>query len=283
MRWMPAALPLFLASSAAPAAPAGDAALDLAGAWAFQLDPEDQGVAQQWFAKPLAHRLRLPGSLQAQGVGTDPDIATQWTGSIVDRSWVIDPRYAPYRESANFKIPCWLQPAKHYIGAAWYQREVEIPSAWRGKRIVLTLERPHWETRVWVGDKACGTNASLSTPHLYDLSESLTPGRHRLTLRVDNKMIVDVGVNAHSVTDHTQSNWNGIVGRLALLFEAKALGGKLMVCSMDLEDLKDRVVARQLRRSVLAYMAGDRFEPAVDLTLDQLHTIFEPATPVDSR
>jgi len=81
----------------------------------------------------------------------------------------------------------------------------------------------------------------------------------------------------------SSANWNGIVGRLALLFEAKALGGKLMACSMDLEDLKDRVVARQMRRSVLAYMAGDRFDPAVDLTLDQLHAIFEPATPVDSR
>jgi len=29
-------------------------------------------------------------------------------------------------------------------------------------------------------------------------------------------MIVDVGHNAHSVSDHTQSNWNGLVGRLEL-------------------------------------------------------------------
>ena len=29
-------------------------------------------------------------------------------------------------------------------------------------------------------------------------------------------MIVNVGPNSHSVSDHTQGNWNGIVGRLAL-------------------------------------------------------------------
>ncbi len=27
---------------------------------------------------------------------------------------------------------------------------------------------------------------------------------------------MDVGINSHSVTDHTQGNWNGIAGRLAL-------------------------------------------------------------------
>ena len=44
----------------------------------------------------------------------------------------------------------------------------------------------------------------------------MTPGKHTLTLRVDNRLNVAVGVNAHSVSDHTQSNWNGVVGTIAL-------------------------------------------------------------------
>ncbi len=44
----------------------------------------------------------------------------------------------------------------------------------------------------------------------------MTPGKHRLTVRVDNRLVVDVGVNSHSVTDHTQGNWNGIVGDIEL-------------------------------------------------------------------
>ena len=113
-------------------------------------------------------------------------------------------------------MPFWLQPVKHYVGAAWYQREVEIPAAWQGRRLVLTLERPHIETRVWLDDRPIGKQDSLSTPHEYDLGTTVCPGRHRLTIRVDNRLVVDVGVNSHSVSDHTQGNWNGIAGRIEL-------------------------------------------------------------------
>lgn len=85
---------------------------------------------------------------------------------------------------------------------------------------MLTLERPHWETRVWVNDMPIGFNRSLSTPHVYDLSEALKPGVNRITIRVQNGEVIRVGPNAHSVTDHTQGNWNGIVGEISLSAES---------------------------------------------------------------
>jgi hypothetical protein len=193
-----------------------DPEVDLSGTWAFQLDPEDQGVDGKWFERALSQRIRLPGSLQAQGFGHDVALNTKWTGDIVDKSYFTSPRYAKYREPGNIKYPCWLQPEKHYAGAAWFQREIDIPAGWKGRRAVLTLERPHWGTRVWVDGTEVGTGDSLSTPHVFDLGAALAPGKHRLTIRVDNRMIVNVGPNSHSVSDHTQSNWNGIVGRLTL-------------------------------------------------------------------
>ena len=51
---------------------------------------------------------------------------------------------------------------------------------------------------------------------MYELGTGVSPGTHRLTIRVDNRMTVDVGIWAHSVSDHTQGNWNGIVGRIEL-------------------------------------------------------------------
>ena len=33
---------------------------------------------------------------------------------------------------------------------------------------------------------------------------------------MDNRRIVDIGENSHSITNHTQGNWNGIVGDLSL-------------------------------------------------------------------
>ena len=55
--------------------------------------------------------------------------------------------------------------------------------------------------------------------------------------------------------------------RLGLLFEAKVNDGRLMVCSADLRtDMQQRPAARQFLRSLLAYMASDQFDPAVELT-----------------
>ena len=125
-------------------------------------------------------------------------------------------QYEPYRQPGHIKLPFWLTPDKYYVGPVWYGREVEIPAGWRDKRIVLTLERPHWETTVWVDGRRMGSQNSLAVPHRYDLTTALPPGKHRLTLRVDNRLVIPVGSNSHSVTDHTQGNWNGVVGRIEL-------------------------------------------------------------------
>jgi hypothetical protein len=190
--------------------------ISLTGTWRFQLDRANAGIQERWFERSLPDRIKLPGSLAAQGIGDEVSVETQWTGDIVDKSWFTAPEYAAYRKPGNIKVPFWLQPEKYYAGAAWYQRDIEIPPGWQGKRVVLTLERPHWETRVWVDGKALGSNNSLSTPHEYDLGTALAPGKHLLTIRVDNSLIVDVGVNSHCITDHTQGNWNGLVGQIEL-------------------------------------------------------------------
>jgi beta-galactosidase len=195
---------------------AGADRLALAGEWRFQLDREDAGVKERWFERALDQRIKLPGALQNQGFGDDITVDTKWTGEVGVEAWRNGPQYAKYRQTGNIKVPFFLQPEKHYVGAAWYQRDVEIPVAWQGKRVVLSLERTHWETRLWLDGRETGTNTSLSTPHIYDLGTALAPGRHTLTIRVDNRLIINVGAWAHSVTDHTQGNWNGMIGQLEL-------------------------------------------------------------------
>ena len=189
--------------------------VDLAGAWSLQVDRQDQGEAEKWFERDLSDNIALPGVLTAQGYGDPPSMQTQWMGDI-NPVWQRDPDYKQYQTPDNFKMPFWLQPERHYVGAAWYQRHIDIPETWKGKRVVLFLERPHWKTTVWVDRAQIGSQDSLGTGHEYDLGTNLAAGRHRLTIRVDNRMIVDVGRNAHSVSDHTQGNWNGIAGRMEL-------------------------------------------------------------------
>jgi hypothetical protein len=194
---------------------AAESAITLAGEWRLQLDRENAGVQQRWHERQLPQSVQLPGCLPAQGIGDDITLATPWMGDVKHREWYKNPLYAKYAEPGDIHFPFWLQPDKYYAGAAWYQRDVQIPQDWEGRRVALTLERPHWATRVWIDDQEIGSNDSLSTPHEYDLG-ALAQGKHRLTIRVDNSLVVDIGVNSHSITDHTQGNWNGIAGRLEL-------------------------------------------------------------------
>ena len=196
---------------------AGLSAISLASQWSFKLDPKNAGQQEKWYAGKLTDSIELPGSTAENGYGDDPWVDTKWTGQIVDKSWFTEDKYAKYRQAGSLKIPFWLTPVKHYVGPAWYQKQVEVPEIWNGKRIVLLLERCHWETKVWVDGNAAGMQDSLCTPQIHDLSDLLTPGTHTLTVRVDNSVKYNVGVNAHSVSDHTQSNWNGITGRMELL------------------------------------------------------------------
>ncbi len=191
--------------------------IDLSGEWNFQIDSLNVGISEQWFNNELSEMVMLPGSMTENGKGDDVSVNTKWTGMVVDQSWYNDPKYARYRKEGNIKIPFWLQPEKHYIGAAWYQKEIEIPKDWNGKQVKLFLERCHWETIVWVDNQKVGKQNSLATAHVYDLTSFLSPGKHLLTIRVDNRVKeIDPGQNSHSISDHTQSNWNGIVGKIRL-------------------------------------------------------------------
>ena len=191
--------------------------IDLSGKWRFAIDRDDKGVAEKWFNNALSDVINLPGSMTENMKGDDVTLQTKWTGSIYDSSFFFRPSLAKYRQPGNLKIPFWLTPNKHYVGVAWYQRDVAIPPGWNTKRITLFLERCHFQTRVWVDGKEMGSNNSLVAAHEFDLTKALTVGKHTISIRIDNSIkVMNVGPDSHSVSDHTQGNWNGIVGKMFL-------------------------------------------------------------------
>jgi hypothetical protein len=187
---------------------------DLSGFWRFALDQTDSGVNQKFFATPLYSSIRLPGILQSQNYGDEITTSTPWVLSLYDRFWFLRDDYKQYAER-NVKVPFLSQPPRHYVGVAWYQREFDIPRNWVNRRVILTLERPHWETTVWVDEKRIGSDRSLVAPHIYDLG-TLNQGQHRLTIRIDNRMLMPYRLDAHSVSDSLGASWNGIAGRIEL-------------------------------------------------------------------
>ncbi len=197
---------------------AQETSIDLSGNWNFAIDRNDEGLNQKWYSKEFAQEtIALPGSMSENLKGDDITLETKFTGSIYDSSWYYNPAMEKYRQAGNLKMPFWLTPAKHYVGAAWYSREVVIPASLKGKHFRLFLEQPHFITQVWINNIFIGSGNSLNTPHVFDLPSEIKPGKYRLTVRVDNSMkTIDVGANSHSVTDHTQGNWNGIAGKIEL-------------------------------------------------------------------
>ncbi len=192
--------------------------VSLSGKWAFQIDREDKGVREEWFNKTLSDRINLPGSMPEKLKGDDVTVRTKWTGSLYDSSYYFNPYMEKYRIDGQVKLPFFLTPDKHYVGVAWYQKKVTVPDSWKGERIVLFLERPHIETTVWINHREVGMRNSLCVPHVYDLTSYVTPGKSCLvTIRVDNRIKeINVGPDSHSITDQTQGNWNGIVGKIEL-------------------------------------------------------------------
>ena len=192
----------------------------LAGEWRFALDRSGAGVNERWFTKDLPDKIQVPGVLQAQGYGDDIRTNTPWVLGLGDAWWNLQPTELRehFSKPGHVEVPFLSQPPKHYLGAAWYQRDVEIPANWTNKHFTLFLERAHWKSTVWLDEKEIGSDISLSTPHEYDLG-IVAPGKHRLTIRVDNRTQLPVAghlLDSHSISDALGAAWNGIVGKIEL-------------------------------------------------------------------
>ena len=133
--------------------------LSLDGQWQFKLDPQDEGVAGQWFAMEATFpdKIMVPGNWQAQGFGEPRGIA------------------------------------KHdYQGKAWYRRGFTVPTAWQGQRIWLRFEGVCNWGEVFLDGAQVGRVDSFVTPQEFDITERIRLGREqRLDVLVDSKTPAD--------------------------------------------------------------------------------------------
>ena len=117
----------------------------------------------------------------------------------------------------NREETTYLSRLHSYVGKAWYRRKVSVPKDWRGKDIRFVMERTK-PTHVYVDGKFVGQSDDIQTAQVYDLSAFLSPGEHEIAVLVDNGQSVPERViaSSHAYSESTQTNWNGIIGRIAL-------------------------------------------------------------------
>ncbi len=193
--------------------------IDLAGRWEFAVDRNDRGETEKWHSKTLEDYINLPASMPEMLKGDEVTVTTRWTGSLFDSTYYFNPRMAQFREPGNIKFPFFLTPVRQYVGAAWYKTSVDIPADWKGRRVEFYMERPHIESTVWINGRKVGVRNSMSVGHSYDITDFVKAGQKAtIAVMVDNRLKEEynVGINSHSVTDQTQGNWNGIVGKIEI-------------------------------------------------------------------
>ncbi len=82
--------------------------IDLAGRWAFRLDPQNQGRSQAWFNEKLSDSVKLPGTLDENQKGTPNPAQPQFKLDNLKR----------------------LTRKHEYTGKARYQRKITTPCDW---------------------------------------------------------------------------------------------------------------------------------------------------------
>ncbi len=60
-----------------------------------------------------------------------------------------------------------------FLYGVWYRRDIKIPKAWGGKRILLHFEACDYLTRVYVNGKLAGTHKGGYTPFVFDITDLL--------------------------------------------------------------------------------------------------------------
>lgn len=172
--------------------------MDLSGSWDYETDEENTGLDRKLFQRKLKGAgFLLPGSACQNQIGRKQEYAAEFTPEAVR---------AP-RERYE------------YVGPLWLQRQVRVPRGCEGKDVRLFLERVNMASQAWVDGKCAGRQVvELSAPHCHDLTGLLTPGVHTITLRLDNRNLLNIGGMASGYSIDTQGIWSGVIGRMELQF-----------------------------------------------------------------
>ena len=121
---------------------------NLNGVWRFRFDSANAGERLRWFTAPLS-----------------------------------GPR--PITVPFSWGAPLSGVPDAADIG--WYERTIQVPSSWKGRRVFLVVGASDWRTSAWLDGSTLGEHQGGYTPFSMEITRLVKAGvAQRLTMRVDD-------------------------------------------------------------------------------------------------
>ena len=163
----------FIESSVAGVAASGIKGLRVQGA-----EPISTGSAsgETGSGYRIAESLNAGWRFQRQGTpgaGTEPEFVgaerpgyndSAWQNIVVPHTWDAGP-------DNPFAAP------GHFRGVGWYRRRLEIPSGWRGRRVLMHFNGVFQVTDAWVNGRHAGQHTGGYTSFAFDVTDAVEFGK----------------------------------------------------------------------------------------------------------
>jgi len=122
----------------------------LNGAWAFEFDDANAGLAANWPAGEhrFARTIQVPFAFETQLSG------------------IADPSFHPY---------------------VWYRRAFSVPAGWRGRNVLLHFGAVDYDAQVWVNGRFAGSHHGGQTHFQFDITKLLRAGDNTVVVRAEDQ------------------------------------------------------------------------------------------------
>lgn len=151
----------------------------------------------QW--KPVEGRIRTQWSEQVNPDNVLPEYPrpimerTEWKNlnGLWDYAIIEKGKHTPSVFDGKILVPFAVESSlsgvAKTVGAEKelvYRRSFEVPSSWKGKKVLLHFGAVDWKTDVWVNDVKVGSHTGGFTPFSFDITEALQGKNNTLMVKV---------------------------------------------------------------------------------------------------
>ena len=151
----------------------------------------------QW--KPVEGRIRTQWSEQVNPDNVLPEYPrpimerTEWKNlnGLWDYAIIEKGKHTPSVFDGKILVPFAVESSLSGVGKTVgaekelvYRRSFDVPSSWKGKRVLLHFGAVDWRTDVWVNEVKVGSHTGGFTPFSFDITEALQRKNNTLLVKV---------------------------------------------------------------------------------------------------